>query len=77
MIKTTDAPAGYSCCPESLYRSAENRFSKENYRAEEGKEDVELHDGRLPKCATVLLRTHIEELLSTISLCARLNAVLN
>lgn len=76
MIKMTDAPAGYSCCPESLYRSAENRFSKENHRAEEGKEDVELQDSSLPKCATALLRTISKNFFCRPYPCVRVNAVL-
>jgi hypothetical protein len=36
MIKTNDAFWGHSCCPEILYRCAENRFSKEIYRVDEG-----------------------------------------
>ena len=66
MTKTTAAPKGCDCCPESLYRCAEP-FLQGKPLCRRDVEDVELRDGTLSKYATIAAANHSGELLSTIS----------
>jgi len=53
MLMMTEAAEGYSCRPESLYRSAEPVSPRKIYRAEQAWDDAERRAGSRFMCATL------------------------